>query len=51
MKQISDKSAQAIRRLSDKLSDLIQRRTTTMINTDSYRRCAKFWEWTQFLNT
>ncbi len=56
LKQTSDKSEQAIRQLSDKLSDLLLRHTalshsfsgasTTMIELS-----AKFQVWSQILNT
>ena len=46
MKQTSDKSEQAIRQLSDKLSEIITEAHTTMIEMS-----AKFQVWSQFLNT
>ncbi len=45
MKQTSDKSEQAIRQLSDKLSEIITEAHTTMIEM-----CAKFQIWSQILN-
>jgi hypothetical protein len=46
MKQTSDKSEQAIRQLSDKLSEIMTEARTTMIEMS-----AKFLVWTQVLNT
>jgi hypothetical protein len=49
-KQTSDKSEQAIRQLSDKLSEIITEARFTVIDPDSYRGSAGYWEWSQILN-